>query len=181
MYTFNYQFMIIVLLGYMASGKSTIGEILAVNLGYNFVDLDHYIEEREASSIAKLFANRGEIYFRKKESLYLNELINSEDNVVLSLGGGTPCYGHNMETILKSDKIISVYLKASISTIIKRLENEEDKRPLIAHLKSKDELTEFIGKHLFERSQYYNQARIVINTDSKDEHEIMEDIISQLF
>jgi shikimate kinase len=67
--------MIIVLLGYMASGKSTIGEILAVNLGYNFVDLDHYIEEREASSIAKLFANRGEIYFRKKESLYLNEMM----------------------------------------------------------------------------------------------------------
>ena len=173
--------MIIILLGYMASGKSTIGKGLAKKLNYQFRDLDAYIEQKEHNSIKDIFKNRGEIYFRKKESLYLNDLINGEDNLVLSLGGGTPCYGSNMEDILNTNLVTSIYLKASIQTLIKRIQNEQDSRPLVSHLKSKESLEEYIGKHIFERSPFYNRSHLTISTDEKSENEIIEVIHSMLF
>ena len=84
--------MIIVLIGYMASGKSTIGRILADKLNYSFIDLDDYIEEKEQTSVSEIFKSKGEIYFRKLETTSLQALLNNKDNLVLSLGGGTPCY-----------------------------------------------------------------------------------------
>jgi len=173
--------MVVVLLGYMASGKSTIGKILAKKLSYQFMDLDSYIEQKEQNSVKDIFRNKGEIYFRKKESLYLNELINSNENLVLSLGGGTPCYGSNMEDILNTNLVTSIYLKASIPTLIKRLQNEQDSRPLVSHLKSKEALEEYIGKHIFERSQFYNRSHFTISTDGKSENEIIDNINSILF
>jgi shikimate kinase len=89
----------IVLLGYMASGKSAVGKVLAEALHVQFVDLDSFIEEREQLSIAKIFETKGEIYFRKMESVHLQELLNSKEFFIISLGGGTPCYGKNMEFI----------------------------------------------------------------------------------
>ena len=173
--------MIVILIGYMASGKSTLGRILAEKLSYDFIDLDDYIEDKENLSISNLFKTKGEIYFRKKETFYLKELLNSKDKLVLSLGGGTPCYSGNMETILETANAVSIYLKASIPTLIGRLKNEKNKRPLIAHIKSDEELAEFIGKHLFERSQFYNQAKTILTTDNKTEEAIVEDLILKLF
>lgn len=173
--------MIVILIGYMASGKSTLGRILAEKLGYQFIDLDDYIEAKENTSISDIFKTKGEIYFRKKETFYLNDLLNTKDKLVLSLGGGTPCYSGNMETILKATKAVSIYLKASIPTLVSRLNNERSKRPLIAHIETDELLTEFIGKHLFERSQFYNQAETVLTTDGKSEEEIIEDLILKLF
>ena len=83
----------------MGSGKSTLGKILAQEQEMNFIDFDHFLEEKEGKSIAKIFEERGEIYFRKKESEYLNELLQGYDNTIISLGGGTPCYGDAMERI----------------------------------------------------------------------------------
>lgn len=165
----------------MASGKSTIGKLLAKNLGYDFADLDNYIENAEERTIKEIFSESGEIYFRKKETYYLNEIINSKSSLVLSLGGGTPCYANNMDVINGAENTTSIYLKASIDTIKNRLTNGKAKRPLIAHLKSNDDLVEFIGKHLFERTQYYNQSDITIAADNKSKNEIVEEIVLELF
>lgn len=172
--------MIIVLMGYMGSGKSLIGLHLSNNLDYNFVDLDNYIELEEEKSISEIFKTKGEIYFRKKESEYLKKIISEKNNLVLSLGGGTPCYANNLELVLNSDEVNTFYLKTSIPELVKRLWLEKSKRPVISHLKSDDEFTEFIGKHLFERSPYYSQANYVVDTDKKSKDKIVEEIILKL-
>ena len=89
----------IVLVGYMASGKSSVGKVLADNFGYSFIDLDEYIEYKEAASITEIFTQKGEIYFRIKEIEYLKEILSLEKNIILSVGGGAPCYGENMKLI----------------------------------------------------------------------------------
>ncbi|WP_299133985.1 shikimate kinase [uncultured Tenacibaculum sp.] len=166
-------------LGYMASGKSTIGKIVAKKYDLPFIDLDDYIEKKENKTVSEIFQSKGEIYFRKKENEYLKELVEAEDNFVLSLGGGTPCYGNNMDLITKSKNTISFYLRASISTIINRLKSEKEQRPLVANLKNED-LNEFVAKHLFERSYFYNQAKHTIAIDTKEIDEICNDIYSLL-
>ena len=93
--------MIVVLIGYMASGKSTLGRILANKLNYDFIDLDDYIEEKEQLLVSDIFKSKGELYFRKMETLYLKELLDNKTKLVLSLGGGTPCYSNNMDFIRK--------------------------------------------------------------------------------
>ena len=168
-------------MGYMASGKSTLGKTLASKLNYEFIDLDDYIEDHEKSAISDIFKNKGEIYFRRSETAYLKKILQDKDDVILSLGGGTPCYSDNMDFILNSDNVTSIYLKASIPTLMDRLKGEKGKRPLIAHIETEELLTEFIGKHLFERSQFYNQAQITISTDNKTMKDIMEELVFQLF
>lgn len=172
--------MIVVLMGYMGSGKSTIGQELATILNYNFLDLDNYISEREKTTIPDLFDKKGEIYFRKIEAHYLSEILNTKNNIVLALGGGTPCYGTNINVLKGHSEVNLFYLKLSISYLAQRLFKERYTRPLISHINSEDELTEFIGKHLFERTQYYNKAKYIINTDNKTRQDIVEAILMQL-
>lgn len=168
----------IVLIGYMASGKSTIGKILAKKLNLSFIDLDDYISEAEQMSIPEIFSRKGEIYFRKIETKYLLEVLEKEGKFILSLGGGTPCYGNNMEIILNSGAS-SIYLKASIPTIAQRISNGKTERPLVAHL-SEEELPEFIGKHLFERQFYYLQSNHIISVDGKQKYEVAESVLEAL-
>ncbi|MBA6154588.1 shikimate kinase [Gelidibacter maritimus] len=170
----------IVLIGYMGSGKSSIGKKLSELVNLEFIDLDDYIQEKENLTIPQIFETKGEIYFRKIEYRYLKEVLQRND-IILSLGGGTPCFGNNMDTILNADATHSIYLKSSIPNLVSRLTPEKAHRPLIAHLKSDDELTEFIGKHLFERSFYYNQSNQTVNTDGKNISAIAEEIVSLLF
>ncbi|MFV0566279.1 MAG: shikimate kinase [Flavobacteriaceae bacterium] len=172
--------MILILIGYMGSGKSTIGRALAKKLGYDFLDLDDYIELKENKTIPEIFKSKGEIYFRKAETFYLTELLSSKQNLVLSLGGGTPCYGNNMGVVLNAKHAQSVYLKASIPTLVGRLKQEKQTRPLIAHLKTDEQLTEFIGKHLFERSPFYAQAHKTIITDGKAQTELVNEIKQEI-
>ena len=164
----------IVLLGYMASGKSTIGREISKKLDMKFIDLDHYVSKRENSSISEIFKVKGEIYFRRIESLYLSEILNSKGNFILSLGGGTPCYSNNMELILNSEAS-SIYIKTSIKTIVSRLTAEKSKRPLVADLEN-NKLTEFVAKHLFERRFFYEQASITMNTEDKSAEEITTEL-----
>lgn len=168
----------IVLLGYMASGKSTIGKLLSSQTRHPFLDLDEYICQKEKLSISEIFAQKGEIYFRKKEHEYLKEVLENKQDMILSLGGGTPCYANNMELILQNDTL-SVYLKASIQTLSERLLKHKSSRPLIASLE--DELVpEFIAKHLFERRFFYEQASKTIVIDHKSEMEIAAAILQLL-
>ncbi len=161
----------IVLIGYMGSGKSTIGQNLALKKQLPFVDLDSYIEIKEKKTIERIFEEKGEIYFRRKENQYLKELLNEKDDFVLSLGGGTPCYANNMKLILTDKNVKSVYLQANISTLTKRLLKNKENRPLIANL-SEENLTEFIAKHLFERRFFYEKASVKIVVDEKSINEI---------
>lgn len=165
----------------MGSGKSVIGKKLSSILGYGFIDLDDYIQHKEGKTVTEIFNKKGEIYFRKIESKYLDEVIGSNTNTIISLGGGTPCYGDNMDMIKNAKNASSVYLKASIPSLSERLILEKDQRPLISHIESKELLNEFIGKHLFERSTYYSQSDITVNTDYKSVDEVIESIILKLF
>ncbi|MFS4494751.1 shikimate kinase [Maribacter sp. 2308TA10-17] len=164
----------IVLIGYMGSGKTTIGKLLAKKLKIKFLDLDSHIEESEGTSISNIFADRGEIYFRKKEATRLRAILSNEKDFVLSVGGGTPCYANNMNAISEVNKN-GIYLKVGLGELVKRLSNEKAQRPLIANIPEGD-LHEFIGKHLFERSFYYNQANHVVNCDEKSAEQIVAEI-----
>ncbi len=164
---------IITLIGYMGCGKSTVSQELAKSLDFEALDLDDYIVGQEDRSISEIFKEKGEIYFRKKESFYLEKILKEKDNLVLALGGGTPCYGYNMRLILDHSK--SIYLRGSIPTLVGRLEYEQDKRPLIASL-DKENLTEFVAKHLFERRNFYEQAHFTIAIDQKSTGEIVKEI-----
>ena len=165
----------IILLGYMGSGKTTIGIQLARKLFLNFTDLDDFIEEKEQQTIKEIFKQKGEIYFRKIEHKYLKQFINENESYVLSLGGGTPCYAGNLDLILKNKKSLSFYLRGSIPTLFKRLSENKFKRPLISDL-SDDQLTEYLAKHLFERSLFYDKATHKISIDNKEIQEIVTEI-----
>lgn len=168
----------IVLMGYMGSGKSTIGKRISERLDLTFIDLDSYIELKEELSIKELFKSKGEIYFRVKEAEYLQEVLDTKTKYVLSLGGGTPCYGTNMNRINES-AVVSCYLKANIPTLVKRLQKGKQDRPLIASL-SNEQLLEYIGKHLFERAPFYEQAAYKININDRSIEEISDDVVATL-
>lgn len=165
------------IVGYMGSGKTTVGTELAKQLNLPMVDLDRYIESKYKTSIAELFSTLGEIKFRKIEHEALNELKNGKHDFVLAVGGGTPVYYNNME--LLKDNSFTVYLQLNPNQLVKRLEGELHLRPLLAHL-TKDELPTYIAKHLFERRAYYEQADLVISAADKSNKEIVHEIIAHL-
>lgn len=161
----------------MGSGKTTVGRVVASKLGIPYIDLDEFIESKQAMPISEIFAEKGEIAFRKIEHISLKELLENDDSFVLALGGGTPCYANNHLMLAKSDAV-TVFLKASVGTLVQRLESEKNHRPLLAH--SDSDLTEFVAKHLFDRNYYYNTARYTIVTDSKSPDEVADEIIQAL-
>ncbi|KQS46087.1 shikimate kinase [Flavobacterium sp. Leaf359] len=164
----------IVLLGYMGSGKSTIAHLLSEKTQIEAFDLDKIIEERAGLSIKNIFEQKGEVFFRKLENQIFKELISSEKEMILSLGGGTPCYANNHE-LLNGDGVVSFYLKASIETLYGRLLSVRDNRPLIAE-QEEEEMKEYIAKHLFDRSYYYNQATHIVSVDGKSPEEVSAEI-----
>jgi shikimate kinase len=168
----------IVLLGYMGCGKSTIANKLSGMIEIPYVDLDEYIEKKTKLTINEIFEVHGEIYFRKLEHTFFIELLNAPEKAIIGLGGGTPCYANNHE-LLKGDGVTSIYLKASIDTLFNRLVTNKSKRPLIAD-KSEEEMKEFIAKHLFDRSFYYNHAQYKVSVDDKSIEETVNDILNLL-
>jgi shikimate kinase len=168
----------IILLGYMGSGKSTIGALVSKKLQLSFKDLDEIIESETKISINTIFKTKGEIYFRKLEHQVFKDLMSSSDSFVLSLGGGTLSYANNLE-LINDPSVHSIYLKASLEELCNRLSKDKSNRPLIANLDT-NELKEFVGQHLFERSYYYNQASHCIAVDGKSPEEITEEIVAML-
>ncbi|MDQ1163281.1 shikimate kinase [Chryseobacterium sp. SORGH_AS 447] len=170
--------MIISLVGYMGSGKSHISKILSDKLNFKLIDLDKEISKRNKLTIPEIFDKKGEIYFRKLERETLEEILASEKNVVLSLGGGTPVYYNNMEIINHNSK--SVFLRASVGTLAERLSKQKEKRPLIANIDDEN-LAEFIAKHLFERNPFYSKAQYHVNTDRREPEDIVNEIAEKLY
>lgn len=163
----------IVLIGYMASGKSVIGKLLAKALNRDFIDLDDYIAAEEGLSISELFDQKGEPYFRKKEISYLKEVLSSSDSLVISVGGGTPCFVGTMDLI--NDSSLSIYLKAANNTLYNRLVPKKTERPLLSTI-ADEMLQEYIAIHLFERSAYYEKAKISTRVDVLSREEIVKNI-----
>ena len=149
----------IILIGYMGSGKTTLGKELAKKLGRTFIDLDGIIESAENTTISELFHSKGETYFRKIERIYLKQLLQKE-NSIIALGGGAPCYRDNMELINNSG--IAVYLKVPAFILQQRLEKEIDNRPILLGM-NPPEMLEFIQHHIGERESYYLQAKLIFN------------------
>lgn len=162
----------------MGCGKSTIAQNLSKITNIPFLDLDKCIENKANLSINEIFEQFGEIHFRKLEHEIFVELLQSSEDSIIGLGGGTPCYANNHE-LLKSDDITSVYLKASIDTLYERLVHNKSKRPLIANM-NEEEMREFIAKHLFDRSYYYNHAQHKVTVDNKTIEETVQDILEIL-
>ena len=169
--------MIISLLGYMGSGKSHISKNLSQKINFKLIDLDQKISEHHQQTIPEIFQNKGEIFFRKEEKRILEEILDSNEDIILSLGGGTPVYYDNMETINAKSK--SIFLRASVNTLTERVLLQKHTRPLISKLEDSD-VPEFIAKHLFERNPYYSQAHFTVDTDSKNQNMISDEIIKLL-
>lgn len=157
----------IILIGYMGAGKTTVGRQLALNMGVQFYDLDWYIEMRYHTRVADIFAEKGEAGFREIERNMLHEVAEFE-NVVLSCGGGTPCFFDNMDYM--NSLAETVYLKATPEVLAQHLKMGKVERPLIKG-KSDEELLTFIRESLEKREPFYNQAKHIIDVSLLDNYD----------
>ena len=144
----------IILIGYMGAGKTTVGKALSQSLALPFYDLDWYIEERYRRTIPQIFAENGENGFREIEQKVLHEVAEFE-NVIISCGGGTPCFFDNMEYMNSVSQ--TVYLHASNETILEHLKMSRGRRPLLEG-KTPEELKIYVENQLKEREPFYSQA-----------------------
>lgn len=150
--------MLIFLIGYMGSGKTTAGKKLAQALGYEFVDVDDLIELKEGKTIAQLFDAEGEDCFREIEKQVLQATFN-KNNAVISTGGGAPCFFDNMEQMNKHGK--TIYIELEPRVLAERLKNEKNERPLIKN-KTDEKLLSFIEATLAKRNPYYKKAQKIV-------------------
>jgi shikimate kinase len=160
----------IFLIGYMGSGKSTAGKKLAAKLGFEFIDLDKFIEEETGTTIPEIFKNKGEAEFRALEHNALKKLITKE-KIVVACGGGTPCYYGNME--LMNNNGTTIYLKMSVDSLVSRLINAKNKRPLIDN-KSAEELRSYITENLEKREDIYHQAHYIVKGKNLNVDELVD-------
>ena len=144
----------IFLIGMMGSGKSTIGALLAEQLGYHFIDTDAFIEKQEGKSVAEIFRDKGEAHFRKLEKALLDEL--PSGNAVIACGGGLPCYNNLLENIKQNGVV--VYLKGNPDQLYERISTHTN-RPLLADIKGFRSL-------LKDREAWYENADVVVSAEA---------------
>ena len=154
----------IFLLGFMGSGKSTVGRQLADELGWQFIDTDVFIETRWRQRITDMFASVGEVGFRRRERMVIEELMTMEDTV-FATGGGMPCYGDTMELLREAG--VTIYFRCSPEVLVQRLELCKRTRPTIRD-KSGDELLDFVKQSLERRAPIYSRAHAVYDIDEVD-------------
>jgi len=157
----------------MGCGKSTLGRRLSEHLNMQFVDMDHYIEERNHKTIPQIFEQEGEAEFRIKERKALEELSEFTD-IVIATGGGAPCFFDNIDLMNKSGK--TIYISIDPAILADRLLKSKTERPLIKG-KSKEELVAFIDETLKKRNEFYKQAKFQI-TKPDIELEELESLIN---
>lgn len=166
----------IILIGYMGAGKTTIGKALAQELGVPFYDLDWYIETRMRRTIKQIFDEKGEEGFRRIEHNMLHEVAEFE-NVVVSCGGGTPCFYDNIDYMNSQAQV--VYLKASLEVLYEHLQMGRRVRPLLLG-KSPDEVRTFIVEQLAQREAFYSKANYTLNVDLLDNFTKIQTTIENL-
>ena len=157
----------IIIVGFMGSGKTTVGKAFSKELGIPFSDLDWYIESRMHKTVPQIFTERGEDGFRLVEHNMLHEVAEFED-VILSCGGGTPCFFNNMDYL--NEQGITVYLKASPEVLYGHLIIGKTERPLLKG-KSPEQMMEYIKEQLVKREPFYSKARYTLNVDLMDNYE----------
>ena len=154
----------IILIGYMGAGKTTVGKALAAELGVPFYDLDWFITTRYRRSVPEIFAERGEEGFRDLERRMLHEAAEFED-IVLSCGGGTPCFFDNMDYM--NSLADTIYLKATPEVLAMHLRMGKGKRPLLEG-KSPEELEDYVREMLVTREPFYAQAKHTLDVSLLD-------------
>lgn len=167
--------MIIFLIGYMGSGKSTLGKGLAKALSISWIDLDTEIESRYKISISDFFSKYGEFAFRDVEHKVLKDIVKIQD-IVVSTGGGVPCFHNNMDLMNKSG--FTIYLKATPEIILSRIGPFAWKRPLFQKMDGED-ILEKITDHLNSREIYYKQAQLTIDATQPDIQELTKLILNR--
>jgi len=167
----------IFLIGYMASGKSVVGEQLAQLLNYRFVDTDQWIEARSCKTIPQIFTEDGEASFRAKEKECL-EFLMDQENLVVATGGGTPSFHQAME--LMNELGETVYLKANLQTLSARLWDEKSDRPKLNQCQSREQLMDFISEHMSQRKMVYEQCKHIVSVDDQSIEQIAKKIKSLL-
>ncbi|XBT18473.1 MAG: shikimate kinase [Candidatus Shikimatogenerans sp. Tder] len=163
----------IAILGYMGVGKSFIGKYLSKIFNFNFYDLDDYLIHKYSISIKKIFNKYGEKQFRSIETNFLNFFFKKKKNIILSLGGGTPCYNNNIKLLKKN--FITIYLSANVFFIYKRLKKNKKNRPIISKINNVN-LKKFIYKHLNKRKNIYKKSLIKIKIKNNNYKYIIKNI-----
>ena len=166
----------IFLTGYMGAGKTTLGKAFARRMDISFIDLDWYIEERFHKTVGELFTERGETGFRELERNMLHEVAEFE-NVVISTGGGAPCFFDNMEFMNRMGK--TVFLDVHPDVLFRRLRVAKQQRPILQG-KEDDELKVFIVQALEKRALFYHQAQYVFNADELEDRWQIETSVQRL-
>ncbi len=167
----------IFLIGFMCSGKTTLGRLLAERAGCGFVDLDEYIVEQQGKSVNAIFDECGEAGFREIERRALHEMAESEGRAIIAAGGGTPCFFDNMEYINSRGK--SVYLYSTQEELLRRVEKYSSSRPLLKG-KSRDELREYIAVTLGRREKFYNMATLRFDVGALMNRDDVQDALERL-
>ena len=166
----------IILIGYMGAGKTTVGKDLAKSLGVPFYDLDWYIETRMRKKVKEIFDERGEDGFRTIERNMLHEVAEFE-NVVISCGGGTPCFFDNMDYLNRQGEV--VYLKATPEILFRHLKMGKGVRPLLLG-KSDEELKAFIAEQLKKREEYYLKAKHIVEIPCMENDDKVSETIERV-
>ncbi len=166
----------VILIGYMGAGKTTVGKELAKALGVTFYDLDWYIETRHRKTVKQIFDEKGEEGFRRIERNMLHEVAEFE-NIVLSCGGGTPCFFDNMDYM--NQQAPTVYLKAAPEVLHAHLKMGKGVRPLLLN-KTHDEVAAFIEEQLRQRESFYAKARYTLDVNLMDNFEKIADTVAHL-
>ena len=162
--------------GFMGSGKSTVGKKLAALLKRTFYDLDEEVERTENISISRIFATKGEEYFRAVERKCLEDIITKQEHFVLSLGGGTLGSSETTELVKKAGLL--VFIDLPVAALVSRLSSVKEERPLIKGLTG-DELTKFIETKLQARLLQYQQAHLTVNGLNLTAQELYKKIVGQ--
>ncbi|HLR36556.1 MAG TPA: shikimate kinase [Chitinophagaceae bacterium] len=164
----------IYLLGFMGAGKTYWGQKLKSTLDLPFYDLDQVIEAEEGLNIPEIFEKFGENYFRSLETEYLKK-VSENENVLVSCGGGTPCFMDNMS--LMKELGLTIWLNASPGIMVDRVKEQKNIRPLLKNL-NEEQLKEYVCQKLEERKPFYGQAQLIIDPIKFDVHSLTEKIQS---
>ncbi len=167
--------MTIYLVGMMGSGKSYLGKKLAQALDKPFVDLDERIEKREGKTIAAIFRDHGQPYFRKVETETLR--LTKNESALIATGGGAPCHDGNMDWMNRNG--LTVYLQADVETLMERLQSNGTERPMLGNLQG-PELKNYLTNLLDERRSFYEKASIIYEITNHDEDKVMNDLVTQI-
>jgi len=163
----------IFLIGFMGAGKTHWGRILSAETGIPYYDLDEVIVQSERKSIATIFQEKGEEYFRVKEQEVLEALVEDHDDVIVATGGGTPCFFNNIDFMRKHGKVI--WLNTAVDMLVERLLKQKASRPVIRNIPDR-ELRSFIIKKLQDRKMYYEQAHISLHEESITKDSLLKSI-----